>query len=287
MSTLRPARPGDAAALDAFLAPLSDTSMFLRGNIRAHGVCGGAADFATRIWLDRERGAIVGVIGLTTSGMVLVQMPSAQAQGMQRAARTLRGALASGVAGEAGQVRAFRAAAGLDRAAARDKDEPLYALDLAELELPRGPGGVRAPGPADAPLLEAWRAAYDVEALGVSPQAAADSAPGEVARMIEARACRVIEHDGAPVGMTAVNTALPEAVQVGGVYTPPEFRGRGFARRAVALHLHELRSAGVRRAVLFAASSAACRAYEAVGFRRVGTYALVLFAEPAAIGAGA
>jgi hypothetical protein len=53
------------------------------------------------------------------------------------------------------------------------------------------------------------------------------------------------------------------------------------------LHLQELRKTGVRRAVLFASSPAACRAYEAVGFRHIGSFALVLFAGPAAIGAGA
>jgi hypothetical protein len=53
------------------------------------------------------------------------------------------------------------------------------------------------------------------------------------------------------------------------------------------LHLQELREVGVRRAVLFSSSPAACRAYEAVGFRHIGSYALALFAGPVAIGARA
>jgi predicted GNAT family acetyltransferase len=284
VSTLDPARPENAAAVDAFLAPRSDTSMFLRGNIRAHGVCGGAAGFATRIWLHRERGAIVGVIGLSNSGMVLVQLPSAQ--GRERAARTLRGMLALGVTGEASQVRAFRAAAGLDRQGRFDQEEGLYVLDLADLGVPRGPGTVRAAVRGDAALLETWRAAYNVEVTGTPPEIAAEQARGDVARLIAERTCRVIEHDGSLVGMTGVNAVLPEAVQVGGVYVPPERRGRGFGRRVVALHLQELRADGVRRAVLFASRPAACRAYEAIGFRRTGSYALALFAEPVLIGAG-
>jgi len=67
---------------------------------------------------------------------------------------------------------------------------------------------------------------------------------------------------------------------VGGVYTPPGQRGQGVARRVLAGHLAELREAGVRRAVLFSSDPAARRAYEAIGFQRCGSYALVLFAGP-------
>jgi GNAT superfamily N-acetyltransferase len=286
MSPLRPARPEEAAAVDAFLAPLSDTSMFLRSNIRAHGVCGGTHDHATTIWLDLDGAVIVGVIGVTTRGMVQVQMPGRQS--MERAVQALRGMVISGVTGEASQVRAFRTAAGLDGAPTTlEEDERLYVLDFAALVVPPGSGAVRPPGPADAPLLEAWRAAYHLEVLGTPPEVAAEWARREVAGQIEAQTCRLIESEGVPMGMTALNAVLPEAVQIGGVYTPPEHRSQGFARRALALHLQELRQTGVRRAVLFASSPAACRAYEAVGFQHIGSYALVLFAGPAAIGAGA
>ena len=77
--------------------------------------------------------------------------------------------------------------------------------------------------------------------------------------------------------MTGFNAVLPEHVQVGGVYTPPEGRNRGYARRAVAIHLAEARASGVRHAVLFAASAAAARAYEAIGFQRDGSFALALY----------
>ncbi len=77
--------------------------------------------------------------------------------------------------------------------------------------------------------------------------------------------------------MTNFNAALPAIVQVGGVYTPPDFRGQGYARRAVALHLEQAREAGVREAILFAANPAASRAYEAIGFTQIGGYRIVNF----------
>lgn len=83
--------------------------------------------------------------------------------------------------------------------------------------------------------------------------------------------------------MTGVNAALPDIVQVGGVWTPPALRGRGHARRAVGLHLAELRDTGVGAATLFASGEQAVRAYKALGFERIGTISLVLFAGPAVV----
>ena len=67
------------------------------------------------------------------------------------------------------------------------------------------------------------------------------------------------------------------------VYTPPALRGRGHAKAAVALHLAEARDAGVGRAVLFAASEAAARAYLGIGFQPSLEFALVLLTDPATV----
>jgi predicted GNAT family acetyltransferase len=73
---------------------------------------------------------------------------------------------------------------------------------------------------------------------------------------------------------------VPECVQVGGVWTPPEFRRRGYARCAVAASLLEVRAQRAVRAILFANDRWACRAYEALGFYAIGDYGLVLFDAP-------
>src|SRR5206468_11065013 len=77
-------------------------------------------------------------------------------------------------------------------------------------------------------------------------------------------------HDALPI--------LPEIVQIGGVWTPPELRGRGYGRAVVAGSLLAARERNVRRAVLFAdpRNTAAQRAYLALGFRIAGDYGLVL-----------
>jgi predicted GNAT family acetyltransferase len=78
------------------------------------------------------------------------------------------------------------------------------------------------------------------------------------------------------VSLSSFNTSPPDSVQLGGIYTPPELRNRGFARAAVVGALLVARDRGASRAVLFAENPSAIRCYEGVGFRRVGEYGLVL-----------
>src|SRR5262249_29776640 len=92
----------------------------------------------------------------------------------------------------------------------------------------------------------------------------------------------VLRDAGRLVGCTAFNARLPDSVQVGGVWTPPELRGRGYARAVVAGSLLDARAAGVERSILFTGleNVPARRVYEALGYRVVGDYGLVLFFSP-------
>jgi predicted GNAT family acetyltransferase len=80
------------------------------------------------------------------------------------------------------------------------------------------------------------------------------------------------------VSYCAFNAVLPDMVQIGGVYTPPDRRGRGYAKAAVAHGVSIARQRGAERAVLFTNNPSAARSYEAVGFRRAGNHGVVLFA---------
>jgi predicted GNAT family acetyltransferase len=93
----------------------------------------------------------------------------------------------------------------------------------------------------------------------------------------------VLEADGQPVAYQQFNAMLPDVVQVGGVWTPPAWRGRGYGRAVVAGALLAARDAGARRGVLFTgdANLPARRAYAALGFSRVGEWALIFLREPA------
>ena len=74
------------------------------------------------------------------------------------------------------------------------------------------------------------------------------------------------------------DSQVRDNVQIGGVWTPPELRGRGYARRVVAGALRVAEGEGVRRAVLFTENPAARRSYEALGFRQVGEFGVIVLA---------
>jgi ribosomal protein S18 acetylase RimI-like enzyme len=276
--------PGDEAALEAFLQPRSDSSLFLRANVRAAGLADtGAPLHGTYAAAWDDAGAIVAVAACSWTGMLLLQspdvtlLPSLTRLALERSRRAV-----AGLAGPWDQIVAARAALGLDqRRAELESRDDLFALELAALRVPRpladGECVYRRALPAELPLLSAWRAAYHVETLGARPGPETDArARAEIEGKPEQYLLAV---GGEPVAFSAFNAQLPDVVQVGGVYTPPSLRGRGYGRAVVAGALLRARAAGASRAVLFTgeANLAAQRAYRALGFERVGDYGLVLF----------
>jgi RimJ/RimL family protein N-acetyltransferase len=272
------ATASDQAAIILFLGAHLETSLFPLTNLIAHGMEGGH-DRAMRFWLDGR--PIRGLIGMTQAGMVMPQWPVVPTPADLT---PMTGLSATGVIGNADQVRWLRQALGLASAPTQlAKDEPLFTLGLDALQMPPiDPRRLMLRPLQTAPLalLQDWRSAYVQEITGAAAERAHTIATAEIDHYIQADSHRVLYCDGNPVSMTGFNARLPDTVQIGGVWTPPALRGRGYARSAVALHLAEAHAAGVQRAVLFAASESAVCAYEAIGFRRIGTYNITLFDGP-------
>ena len=266
---------GDRGAVEAFLRGRVETSMFPLSNLARHGMAGGHPR-AMRFWGAGE--PLEAVLGVTEEGMVLPQLGPEIARD---ASEALAGHRVLGAIGESGQVAALRGAMGLAGAPAQlDAEEPLFTLDLAELRMPGVAGLTLGPlSDAPRPLMTRWRADYGREVLGWTANADAQ-AETDIEAELAAGQHRVLWRDGEPVAGVGFNARLPGIVQVGGVWTPPELRGQGFARAAVALHLAEARAEGVSRAILFSASEPAARAYRALGFREIGRFTLLVFAEP-------
>jgi predicted GNAT family acetyltransferase len=168
-----------------------------------------------------------------------------------------------------------------------DETENLYSLQLEDLIVPGSLSSGQVRGrriePRDLERVTQWTIAYSIEALGEkdSPQLW-QRCRASVERSLEEGRTWVLEDHGHPVACSSFNSAIKEAVQIGGVWTPPELRRRGYGRSVVAASLLDARLQGVEKAILFTGESniAAQKAYVALGFRRIGDYRIILFRTP-------
>ncbi len=281
---IREAGPDDHAEVEALLTARVDQAMFPLSNLRTHGMTKGAFpsdhDHATRVWRTGRS-----IIALTKGGMILPLLDGTpDLSGLKTA---LDGLAVAGSVGPAASARPILAALGLESLPTNtNRDEPGFTLDLARLDTPDLPDTTLRPITAqDRPFLTDWRETYIGEVLGLYGADARATAKADLDGYLARDSHRLLLHHDQPVALTGFNAILPEIVQVGGVYSPPDLRGRGYARRAVALHLMEARAKGTRRAVLFAANAAAARAYRAIGFQPAADFTLFLLATPIRIAA--
>lgn len=280
--------PGDEKPVEALLAAHADSSMFLRRNLAV----GGLVDHGERYhgtWAGAfEDGRLVGVAEHSRFSTVLLQAP-AHVDAVSRAAVRASGRPVGGFVGPWTQALAAREALGLTRETMRmESHEGLYALALENLVVPTlltsGLGRCRRSDAADLAVLAEWRIGYRVETNNEEDGSAVRAASREDVELGLADGTGwVLEVDGALVAYQQFNATLPDVVQVGGVWTPRPLRGRGYARAVVAGALLAARGEGARRGVLFtgATNVPAQRAYAALGFRRVGDWALLFLKTPA------
>ena len=276
----------DAARLEGFLLQHADGSMFPLGNLRQHGAVPTDHFRSMSFWIAEMDGQIAGAIGISQEGFVFPQMPEPDRPLTTAMHRSIVGRQLQGIIGPSEQAHRLIRDLGLSAAPVRHMgDEPQYGLDLQNLTLP---------DTVDLQLVELkeghrdlvteWRIQFMREVIGSGPQTAREKAVADVEGFLAMNTHRLLLRSGDPVSMTGFNSALPEIVQIGAVFTPPAFRRQGLARAAVAMHLSEAREHGVRRAVLSAANTSAARAYEAIGFRRIGDTSMIIFDGPQQVG---
>jgi RimJ/RimL family protein N-acetyltransferase len=282
---LKTLQPGDEILLENFLLQHTDTSMFLRSNWREAGLIDQGARFQGTYVAAIADDTIVAVAAHYWNGMVVIQAPVHLAEVVQAVVVQSNRAI-SGIAGPTVQVEIVKEVLGLvNRPTQLDESEILFSLTLSDLQVPpalaSGKVQCRLPYPQELELLSQWCVAYNVETLG---QLNAPDLLPMCRQEIEARQTTtrhwVLVAEDMPVAYTAFNARLPDIVQIGGVWTPPPLRGRGYAKCVVAGSLLAARSHGVERAILFTNQEnyAAQAAYQGIGFRPIEEkFGLVLF----------
>lgn len=276
----------DEPRLEGFLLKHLDSSAMLLSNLRKGGIVYEAKP-RQATYLGGFRGEeLVGVIALCWNGMILAQAPEM----LDELSRTLAATATRPIEGVIALAdQAHRLTQILDLPSGRDprvmmdSHEFLYGLDLEKLRVPETLAGFRCRRveARDVPLLTDWMIDFDIESLNRRlPRADVEASLVRIAEEHDNR--WVLEGPDGLLSTTGFNAATAEVVQVGGVYTPPPYRARQYARCAVAASLLEARGQGVKRTVLFTAHEnvPAQHAYEALGYERVGEFQLLLFKHP-------
>jgi RimJ/RimL family protein N-acetyltransferase len=284
-------RPGDEARLAPFFAAHPDTTLFLQSNSGAAGLEDqGEPQQGTYVAAFDAAGAVAATVCHCWNGNLLLEAPIALAELCREAVRAT-GRPVNALLGPHAQVVAARRALGLaGRKTMMDACEDLFSLELSALRVPApladGTLRCRRPRADELELLGDWRHDYGIEALGRPPDPAMrEASRAEMALWDRLGRNFVLDDGRQAVSYAGYNAETPACVQIGGVWTPPAWRGRGYAKAVVAGALLAARERGVVRSVLFTGpdNRPAQAAYRALGYGRVGDYALVLFAEPAEV----
>ncbi|HBN52192.1 MULTISPECIES: GNAT family N-acetyltransferase [Thalassospira] len=275
----------DFDAATAFLAKHSATCMVLRGNLRAAGIERRRHPLSGN-WFGEVApdGGISAIVAQFGNGKVFVEVGDQKAIPKGLTAAFIADPLkpVSGVFGDADAAQDMLCQLGLEDAAyAINVSDVLYELDLSNLIVPQN---ARADDfqmvdaeKIDRNTLLRWLRAYEIEALGAEDTPSLDSKiASRLVHALDARTMWGLIVDGKTVSLSGFNAIVPDMVQVGPVWTPPEERSNGYARILVAKTLLAVRARGVKRAILSTDSDAAAKAYEALGFEKVGRYRLAL-----------
>ena len=275
---------GDEHILADFLESRADSSMFLRANLYTSGIVDTGKPYTGTFVAALEGTRIEAVVSLFWNGFLSVQAPYHLGPILTHL-NALHVRPIKGLLGPLAQTDEARQLLGMRNAATRKNSrEDLFALGLDQLVVPghlaAGRWTSRQPRPAEIDTLIEWRVASGMEALGGSDDEAARRDAAETIRRQDGEGSLwVLEVDGRVVSMNSYNAMIPDMVQIGGVFTPKDLRGLGFARACVAGSLLAARKTGVERSVLFTPkeNASAQAAYRAIGFRVVGEYGLVVF----------
>lgn len=153
------------------------------------------------------------------------------------------------------------------QAAQPGMSERLY--QLASANHPPGVAGYARPATlADRDRLIRWYDEFEQEAFGTAPGDAAGRVDSVFA--LASRGVYLWE-DGEPVSMAGYGGRTPHGIRIGPVYTPPAFRGRGYASACVARLSQDQLDAGRRFCCLYTdrANPTSNHIYQAIGYEPV------------------
>ncbi len=274
--------------IDKYLTPHTAYCMFMRNNIYNSGVEYANKPFHGDYYGSfNEHGFLNGVLAHYWNGNIMMQandldiLSDLVGKFVQTNTREIRGIL-----GEEIQALSVIKQLGIDSLRfAVNYAEDLFSVQLQKLIEPQAlikhDYKILPASKASTSILKNWLAAYHIEALGAdggSPNFV-NTIDIDVQNTLISQNRWVLLHEGIPVSLCGFNAEIPEAVQIGPVFTPIEFRNNGYARVLLYLCLQQAKHRQIKEAILFTSDKYASRVYTSLGFEKIGKYRLAILKD--------
>lgn len=291
---------GDEAATMDFVSKLGpESNMFVLSNLAITGGFQTESEFANNpqpsqvgqgnYWGSFIDGEMVGLIVFFWTGNLFIQCPNMEALPALFDEARKSNPSVDGFTGNVEQVDACLKICGFEPSSdiwAMNCEDILMSVETSNSILPELISSMPTlqavlPTSEHEPLLREWLIEFSKEALGQNEpnmsqikQRISGYTNGANARP---KAWLLFDSEGNPVSLAGISCRAEGIIQVGPVYTPKEFRSKGYARQLIArLLLNEHQQAWSSKAVLFADDPFAIRCYEAVGFRQIGLFRIAM-----------
>ena len=146
----------------------------------------------------------------------------------------------------------------------------IYQLDAVTPPAHPAPGHLRLADANDVDLVTTWIDAFSDDTGARRSDARGSDPRGQAERLIGKQALYLWE-DERPVSMAGWTGQTPNGVRVSAVYTPPEYRGRGYATTCVAALSQRMLDTGLSLCFLYTdlSNPTSNSIYQRIGYRPV------------------
>jgi predicted GNAT family acetyltransferase len=241
------------------------------------GIAGNAPGDADELRVTGERNGRVEVVGIRTPRRhLLLSHGSDEAARAVAEALSERGHTVPGVGGPRETAEAFARrwgeVAGVEvrlRVALR-----VFQVERVEWPAPRAEGSLALAGDGDLGLMAGW-----IEAFARTIGEPTEDPMGDARRVVGEGRAYLWNVDGWAVSKAVRIGPTENGIRIGGVFTPPEERGKGYATACVAALSQTLLDEGRKFCFLNAdvANPVANRIYERIGYRAVSDWVVWRF----------
>lgn len=149
-------------------------------------------------------------------------------------------------------------------------DQRIYELDKVNPEI-KTFGSLRLVEERDMSFFPYWLEAFDASSIYGNTQMKIPQDASAYLYRISQKKYYILEVDGLPVSMAGYTRKLPNAIGIAFVYTPPYYRGRGYATSCVAQLSQMALDNGYSRCVLYTdlANPTSNSIYQKIGYKPV------------------